>query len=690
MLELDQIQADILRGYVRGTQLPFARYLFYRFSPQTLAAAPAMIGDSPGRCFVRALVSAKLITTTSDWDAAVDLQFSLSLALSARGMAAAGVPKALLDQYPAEFLSGMAARSLTLGDTGPSDPSRWQFGGPKQPELHALVSISSQTAEGLAAGVACAESLIKEIAGVELVYSQAAAALASGTEHFGFVDGIGQPSVRGDGAKALPGQGTPRLVCNHLVGWKPLEPGEFVLGYPNEQESHPACPPLGKNGSFLVFRKLAEDVTRFRRYLADKSVAMKMPQKELAANLIGRWQSGAPLELSPHCDDPALGADPQRNDNFRYGNDKDGYRCPIGAHVRRANPRDDLDSATDKVSFHRIIRRGITYGAALPEGAPDDGVDRGLCFAVVNAHLDRQFEFVQGQWLDTGGSSRALGDSKDAVTGGNDGDGHLIINGAPPRIAGDLERFVTTLGGDYFFLPGLAALREIADGTGWPGPESGPDPRSMTRAAAEALDVLQALEAPFAKRQIHVKGKSQTAAPPEVTTALAVMAPIKKEQVDAVKRMLAEGANQAPLTTLGTVHYTRFALFDHFPNDGQDEPPPRFTYLFFHCVFDGTKERFTAELAAAIARHGYFVWDFCLQYPGVQDLAAFRLWLERANVPVGFAYARYPSATVRSIKQSLRFKERFIRFMNRAQSLPPIERQRAYEQLVRDSVEELD
>ena len=180
--------------------------------------------------------------------------------------------------------------------------------------------------------------------------------------------------------------------------------GEFVTGYVDETGDLTPVPQpeaLGRNGTYVVFRKLHQDVAGFRRYLRDHSAS---PEDEelLAAKIVGRWRSGAPLVLAPERDDPALGADPARNNDFLYrAEDERGLRCPVGSHIRRMNPRDAV--VTGEVRLHRMIRRGTSYGPLLPDGVlEDDGADRGLCFVFVGAHLARQFEFVQAQWVNDG------------------------------------------------------------------------------------------------------------------------------------------------------------------------------------------------------------------------------------------------------------------------------------------------
>jgi len=277
-------------------------------------------------------------------------------------------------------------------------------------------------------------------------------------EPFGFRDGISHPAIEGSG----------------IVGDNPFDPplkaGELVLGYPDEMGGLPPQPTpdvLGRNGSYVVFRKLHQDVAGFRRYLRANASGAE-DEELLAAKMMGRWRSGAPLALCPLHDDPELGADNARNNAFMFkADDAVGYKTPPGSHVRRANPR-DADVA-GVVRLHRMIRRGTAYGPILPEGVlEDDGAERGLMFAFVGAHLKRQFEFVQSEWLG-GGEFLGLGDAKDPVAGPADGEGAFSIPRRPiPRRLQGLSRFVVTRGGEYGFMPGLRALRWLAELTDEP------------------------------------------------------------------------------------------------------------------------------------------------------------------------------------------------------------------------------
>ena len=207
---------------------------------------------------------------------------------------------------------------------------------------------------------------------------------------------------------------------------------------------------LGRNGTYVVFRKLHQRVAAFRRYLKANSTS---PEEEelLAAKMMGRWRSGAPLALCPVHDDPELGADPRRNNDFLYKEDDPaGFKTPGGSHIRRTNPRDASVAGVPRI--HRMIRRGTAYGPPLPEGVlEDDGADRGLMFAFVGAHLGRQFEFVQSQWINDGVFFGA-GDAKDPIVGSNgEGDSFTVPRRPVRRRLQGLPRFVVTRGGEYCF-----------------------------------------------------------------------------------------------------------------------------------------------------------------------------------------------------------------------------------------------
>src|SRR5262249_43487080 len=298
-----------------------------------------------------------------------------------------------------------------------------------------------------------ARKAYRELAGVEAIWRQDCHALPTETEPFGFRDGISHPAIEGSG---IPGS-NPRE--------RPLKAGEFILGYTDEIGQLPAMPRpevLGRNGTYVVFRKLHQRVAAFRQYLKANSTSVE-EQERLAAKMMGRWRSGAPLALCPLHDDPALGVDPRRNNDFLYEEDDAiGYKTPPGSHIRRTNPRDA--SVPGFVRIHRMIRRGTACGPLLPEGVlEDDGADRGLMFAFVGAHPGRQFEFVQAEWIGNG-SFIGAGDAVDPIIGASGRDDSFTIPQRPlrRRLQG-LPQFVVTRGGEYCFMPGLRALRWLAD-----------------------------------------------------------------------------------------------------------------------------------------------------------------------------------------------------------------------------------
>ena len=182
----------------------------------------------------------------------------------------------------------------------------------------------------------------------------------------------------------------------------------------------------------MVWRKLHQDVAGFRAQLARQAQHLGLDEELVAAKLVGRWRDGSPLVLRPDGPDPALGDDKRRANDFRYGDDQLGLRCPRGAHVRRANPRDTLGWEGRLTARHRILRRGMPYGPALAEGEPDDGEARGLLFVCLQASIARQFEIVQSQWCNDG-NAFGLGREADPITGPAGGEVRHIIEGDPPQ-----------------------------------------------------------------------------------------------------------------------------------------------------------------------------------------------------------------------------------------------------------------
>lgn len=436
MLELDDIQ------YILLTRAPAltGRYEFLSF--QNPAGGRAWLA----RIHEKVQSVAQARTTLDENNRWVTIAFTWN------GLRALGVDEASLATFPDEFRQGMVARAQMLGDTGKNHPDNW-IGGIASPNLHAIVILFARDAKEHERCKLEHEKLVAECEGVKMLSSldlQGIPPFEYSHDHFGYRDRLSQPIIEGSGEEPTPGSGAP------------LKPGEFILGYPDEAgPTHLPQPEiLSRNGSYMAYRRLQEHVGKFRDFLREHGETPE-EQELVAAKLMGRWRSGAPLVLAQEKDDPTLGADPQRNNNFNYGKmDPHGYAAPLGSHIRRMNPR---DTATN-MNRHRMIRRGATYGPALPTDAPDDGVDRGIAAFVICASLVRQFEFAQNVWANDK-NFHELGNEHDPIIGTQDGTLEFTIPKRPIRkkITG-LPAFTTVRGGAYFFIPGLKALRYLASG----------------------------------------------------------------------------------------------------------------------------------------------------------------------------------------------------------------------------------
>jgi Dyp-type peroxidase family len=422
-LELADIQGLLVRGY---SQLRAAAFQVLEISDVTAAC--------------RWLASIAAAVNRGDQRSPLT---AVNVALTAPALLRLGVDEETISDLSAEFRQGMTepSRARALGDVDASAPGRWAWGGPGGRPAHVLLLL-------YAAGPAALADLLATHGsppGLDVVAHLDTVDL-DGREQFGFHDGISQPSIEG-----LPRTG-PRA--------RSVRAGEFVLGYPNELTRRVGSSALARNGSYLVLRQLEQDVDGLWRYCAEVSGDGQLrggASVALAARMVGRWPSGAPLVLSPDGDDPTL-ADA---DDFGYHDlDPRGTRCPIGAHVRRTNPRDALapDAGSPRsvaiVRQHRILRRGRSYGS---------GSERGLHFICLNASLSRQFEFLQRSWV-CDPHFNGLYEDADPLIGPRRPLGDTFtMPGAPVRrrLRG-LPRFVTTRGGAYFFLPGVRTLGRIA------------------------------------------------------------------------------------------------------------------------------------------------------------------------------------------------------------------------------------
>jgi Dyp-type peroxidase family len=444
VIEVAELQGGVVRSY--GQRFGVARHLFAR------------VRDPDGaRAFLAAL--ADPVTTEQEWEGERPAT-TLNVALSFRALQALRVPAEVLDGFPAEYRAGMAARADRLAD----DPQAWDD---ELRDLEVLLVVHAQDGAALAEEAGRWErELGSADSGLELTHAEDAALLGDAREHFGFTDGFSQPAIEGVAREDVPGQGIPykRVPWWPLsrTRWRAIKPGEFVLGYDDEDQGPAPAPPapFHRNATFMVWRKLHQDVAAFRAQLATQADRLGVDPELVAAKIVGRWRDGSPLALRPDAPDAALGNDNRRANDFRYGDDELGLRCPRGAHVRRTNPRDALGWEGRLTARHRILRRGMPYGPPLPDGAPDDGAARGLLFVCLQASIARQFEIVQTQWCNDG-NAFGLGREADPITGPAGGEVRHIIEGDPPRVTSPLRSYVECRGGEYLVVPAISALRAL-------------------------------------------------------------------------------------------------------------------------------------------------------------------------------------------------------------------------------------
>jgi Dyp-type peroxidase family len=435
MIEFDDIQHMLL------TRVPAlaGRYEFLTF--KNIAGGQQWLQGILPR-----IRSAKDVMTSLEQD-----QRWASVAFTWNGLKALGLDDTSLQAFPEEFRQGMAARAEILGDTGNNHPDKWAD-NLASPDLHAIVILFARNEQERVESMAEHKKLIESCAGVELLSAldiEATPPYEYAHDHFGYRDRLSQPAIEGTDEMPTPGSGNA------------LKAGEFILGYEDENRivAGGQIPEmLAKNGSYMAYRKMEEHVGLFRDFLKANGETPE-EQELIAAKLMGRWRSGAPLVLAPEKDDPQLGANPQRNNDFAYKEqDPHGYAVPLGSHIRRMNPRD----TTTNMNRRRMIRRGSTYGPYLPENMPDDGQERGIAAFILCASLIRQYEFAQNVWINDK-NFHELKNERDPIVGNQDGTLEFKIPRRPIRktITG-LPSFTTLRGGAYFFLPGLKALKHLA------------------------------------------------------------------------------------------------------------------------------------------------------------------------------------------------------------------------------------
>lgn len=394
--------------------------------------------------------------------------------------------------FDAAFKQGMHARVGLFGDV--DDASHWLLGGPGNlPDL--VVTIAADDASDLHEMV---QEIKRAVSGFEVIFEQAGETLPppySGHENFGFLDGVSQPGVRGrlstDPGVFLTPRSNPANPDQGKPGQDLIWPGEFVLGYRDETGSGPV-PAWTRNGSFVVFRRYRQDVDGFEDFLRSgaawlaqqhPALAHMTPEK-LAALLMGRWRSGAPLSRAPDHDDPDLADDACANNNFNFdaatspvhggpgecddtaysaaAADPMGLVCPFASHIRKANPRDDLAAFTGgRFNRNRILRRGVPY-------KDEASGERGLLFVCYQASIERQFEFIMRNWVNDA-NFRQAGEGFDPIISQAAGPRRITL--AVPNPGGGIAHislqlpisWVIPTGGAYFFAPSITALKSLGD-----------------------------------------------------------------------------------------------------------------------------------------------------------------------------------------------------------------------------------
>lgn len=455
----EDIQGNIVRGY----SIHHVRYLMLEITDREAARrflGSSISGDDAG---------VPIIQRETEWAERPSVCFNMSLTFD--GLKAFGVDQKHLASFPLEFREGMPARALKIGDFGESAPDKWPAPFDQPSRIHLIASIySDQKSELDKVEAQLAETF--NILGVRNGRD-----LAKSEVIFGYVDSISQPKFKHVHDKT-------QNENDELLD--PL--GTILLGYPTRMENVrfrvPQPPELGFNGSFNAFRVLAQDAAGFEAYLSEtaddllnhpdvgdllpkggaskvgKGLSRKEALREIvAAQIVGRWRNGVPYETSP---DTMYPDPPVSLTNFDYNHNSP---CPVGAHMRRCNPRGG--PIVQRVANHtrRIVRRGMSYGPDFNPEKPDNH-ERGLLGNFLGANLSAQFEAIMYDWLNLGLQHPDITGSNDPLLGANAVETSWFDlrtgNGGSIRIRG-LPRFVNCRGGAYTFLPSIRAIRYLSE-----------------------------------------------------------------------------------------------------------------------------------------------------------------------------------------------------------------------------------
>ncbi len=446
--QLSDIQGLILRGLGQS----MVRHLVLKVTngPSARVALGEMaMSATPG----------PKITHGADWGSEKPAS-GITVGLTATGLAALGLPEASIHSFPTDYLEGAVARAPNVGDWDYNAPEEW--GALSDPDnVHLLFSVYASTPVDLDA--ACKEVTDSLASGCTITTTFDGAVFADHPDkvHFGYRDNISQPIINGDPVSSPP-DGPQDLA----------PPGEFLLGYESQFGGVwldvPQPSALGINGSFSAFRVLEQNVAGFEQFIEEVAAQAKFDKELVAAKVVGRWRNGVALVEAPG---PSMPPDPTRGqplNNYGYeALDPAGLRCPVGAHMRRGNPRDQPMLPLGDGGRRRVMRRGIPYGPEWHAGDPPDTVARGLLGHFIGASLTLQFETVMGEWLNRGMTNPDITDTNDVLIGVHQNPNTFTIpiapNEPPLNVPVNDLQFTFTRGCIYAFLPSLTALRWIGD-----------------------------------------------------------------------------------------------------------------------------------------------------------------------------------------------------------------------------------
>ncbi|MFN9631411.1 MAG: Dyp-type peroxidase [Cyanobacteriota bacterium] len=463
-IDYGDVQGLLLRGY----RVNHARHFMLRIVDPA-ATGDVLLALLSGADGLPAITTAARITPKPPC--------FLNVSFSSSGLRLLGLTEQELSSFDPSFRLGSTNPSVAraIGDIGESAPEHWIGGLNDGDQVHLVLSlwvresldiletISSQLRTAL--GHALQELSVHE-----------ATALPDSRVHFGYRDNISQPTIKGQPPGKYP-------APDHQ---EPVETGEFLLGYPNQSGGTYSVKPqeLARNSSYAAFRILEQDVQAFEALIQTWANQLNLDPELVAAKICGRWRNGNPLVLSPDQQAPTLPRDEQNNFTYstadRTTDDTLGFKCPLGSHIRRNNPRNQAVVGTD-ANHHRLLRRAMPYGPAYDPATPDTK-PRGLVGYFINASIQNQFEFLTRQWdmestfvksavspegadqgnavFNISGEDLFVGINAEANSSftfpgpGRNGKGNTIVTG--------FGRTITTRGGVYCFFPSISGIKYLA------------------------------------------------------------------------------------------------------------------------------------------------------------------------------------------------------------------------------------